>query len=169
MDADRSRLFLLSIISVPAACGPGVPGGVAPDAPLPTDDQDDALEPSNGEGGATRSWDGCEAFFGSYLACYSQEVPPGYDTGYDSGYASGDEGGSGVPNIAAYCEYYLGYLEQAYGSRCAEAIDDAYACTAPFACQDLFPDQEQQPCAGAWARADSVCPSAPPDDPNTTG
>jgi hypothetical protein len=149
MDPDRSRLFLLSMLSVPAACGPGAPGGVAPNTPIPTDDDDNALDPTDGadEGGiGGGAWNGCEAFFSAAFACYYTN-----DSGYDD-YTS-DGGGGQTIDPSQYCAY-LDLAEQYYGRACANALDDAYACMAPYACRDVDPETA---CAAAWGNAESIC------------
>jgi hypothetical protein len=165
MDPDRSRLFLLSVIAVPAACGPGVPGGsLGAVGPIPTADDDNALDPTQGDDGDGRPGpDGCLAYYAAFVACYSDgPYVPGSSAGYStSGYSTTgytlDEGGT-LPPIGYYCTYFYGELVAVGGRGCASAVDDVYACLAPFACQDLDGSVLDSICREPIAAAEAVCP-----------
>jgi hypothetical protein len=165
MDAERSRLFLLSIISVPAACGPGVPGGtVLSDGAIPNEDNDNALDPTNADDGPGPSGDGCEAFFGALVGCYIGRPEPGLSGGYDS-YGNGG-GYLDTPELAELCSYLDGIAAD-FGTDCVNAIDEALACMAPFACQDVGVQGLEELCAAEMGRFRDRCPGLGQDQPDT--
>ena len=161
MDADRARFFLLSMLVVPAACGPGNPGAsVVTDGSIPTDDDDNALGPPEDDDGI----DGCEAFFGAFTNCRPGgsygEVGPA-----EGGYY-GDDGTvfPGFPEAAVICEEFDEIAER-YGPGCPDALDDALACMAGYACLEL--QNVESACSFELGRAYRECPGIEQYDPDT--
>lgn len=162
MHVDRSRLFLLSMVGVPAACGPGVaPGGSGYVTPIPIDD-DEGLDPATD----TRT-DGCEAFLAQLHACYGSRPDYGGEYGGEFGGSYGEgggyytsDGGLRFPtDIKGECDaFYADYIAY-YGPRCADAFDDAYACMAGLPCQSLDFDSGDfgTPCLDDFVEVEQAC------------
>lgn len=136
----KNRQFLLSLLVLPA-CEANVPS--ESDPRTPGDGDPDKIESS------------CRAFYNGYTACYSDA----YDTeGY--GTASYDtETYDPAEYIEQLCSQVEEYAEM-YGSGCAAAMQDAFACMSLLDCGELFSDDAAfpEPCQAVFLDASERCP-----------